>query len=85
MLTIRLTRIGRKNDPKYRFIVAEKRSKRDGKFIDRIGFYDPMLTPAVLTIDDAKLQNWLSKGAKLSEGAYKLLKKRVKNASDKIE
>lgn len=74
MLVIRFTKIGRKNDPKFRIIVKEKRSKRDGKYIDLIGFYDPVANPHILRYDQAKLDKWLMQGAQLSEGLAKIIK-----------
>lgn len=60
---IRLTRLGRKKQPFYRIIVADSESKRDGKFLDILGTYDPLQDPVVIKLDDAKLQDWLGKGA----------------------
>lgn len=60
---IRLTRLGRKKKPFYRIIVASSESKRDGKFLDILGTYDPLQDPAVVSIDNEKLQEWLGKGA----------------------
>lgn len=73
-LKIKLTRIGRKNDPKYRIVIAEARSKRDGKYVDNIGFYDPVPEKHVLNVDKAKLKDWISKGAKFTKGTERLLK-----------
>lgn len=75
---IRLTRLGKRNDPKYRIVAVEESKRRDGKYIEKIGFYDPVPNPHVLNVDTIKLNDWLSKGAILSEGAYKLLKNQVK-------
>jgi len=71
---IRLTRMGKKNDPKYRVIVIEEGKKRDGRYIEKIGFYDPIANPHILKLDDLKLQNWLKKGARMSRGLSKLMK-----------
>ena len=60
---IRLTRLGKKKKPFYRIIVADSESKRDGKFLDIVGTYDPMQEPAAITIDNDKLQEWIGKGA----------------------
>ena len=60
---IRLTRLGRKKKPFYRIIVADSESKRDGKFLDVVGTYDPLQNPAVITINAEKLQEWIGKGA----------------------
>lgn len=76
---IRLTKLGRKNDPKYRLVAAEEHTKRDGKYIDLIGSYDPVKDPAVIIINEEKLKAWTLKGAQLSDGAEKLLKHYRKN------
>lgn len=60
---IRLTRLGRKKKPFYRIIVADSESKRDGKFLDIVGTYDPLQNPTAVKIDNDKLQEWLNKGA----------------------
>ncbi len=73
-LKIKLTRIGKRNDPKYRIVVMERKKKRDGKYIEKIGFYDPVPNPHVLTINQDKLNTWIKKGAQLSEGMLKLTK-----------
>lgn len=72
---IRLTRLGRKKQPFYRIIVADSECKRDGKFLDIVGTYDPMQEPAVITVDQAKLANWVGKGALPSTTVKSLLKK----------
>ncbi len=61
---IRLTRLGRKKLPYYRIVVADVEAKRDGKFLDIVGTYDPLKDPAEVTIDSEKLQSWLDQGAK---------------------
>ena len=61
---IRLTRLGRKKKPFYRIIVADSENKRDGKFLDVVGTYDPLQDPAAIVIDNDKLQEWLGKPAK---------------------
>ena len=60
---IRLSRLGRKKKPFYRIIVADSESKRDGKFLDIVGTYDPLQNPAAITINNEKLQEWIGKGA----------------------
>lgn len=63
---IRLTRHGRKKKPYYRIVVANSEAKRDGKFLEIVGTYDPMQTPALVNIKYDKLQYWLDKGAQPS-------------------
>jgi small subunit ribosomal protein S16 len=72
---IRLTRFGRKKKPFYRIIVADSESKRDGKFLDIIGTYDPLKDPAVININSDKLQEWLGRGALPTTTVKSLIKK----------
>ena len=72
---IRLTRLGRKKKPFYRIIVADSESKRDGKFLDVVGTYDPLQAPAAIIIDNDKLQEWLGKGALPTTTVQSLIKK----------
>ena len=72
---IRLRRMGAKKAPFYRVIVADERSPRDGKFIDEIGYYNPLKNPAEVKIDEAKAQKWLNDGAQPTETVKSLLKK----------
>ncbi len=60
---MRLKRMGAKKRPFYRIVVADSRAPRDGKFIEEIGYYNPIETPAVVKIDEEKAQDWLNKGA----------------------
>lgn len=75
MLKIKLTRIGKKGESHYRIVVAERRSKRDGKFIDVLGYYSPQSEPATIKVDRAKLQIWLNQGAQMTPTLKLLLKK----------
>ncbi len=72
---IRLRRMGAKKAPFYRVIVADERSPRDGKFIDEIGYYNPLTNPAEVKIDAEKAQKWLNDGAQPTETVKSLLKK----------
>lgn len=74
MVRIRLRRVGAKNQPSYRIVVADKRSPRNGRFIEVIGFYNPRTEPATMEIDEAKALDWLSKGAQPSESVMVILK-----------
>ena len=75
MVRIRLTRIGAKKKPFYRVVVSDSRSPRDGRSIESIGHYNPMVEPPVVNIDLARADFWLSKGAQPSETVFSLLKK----------
>ncbi len=74
---IRLTRKGRKKQPFYRIIVADSAAPRDGKFLDILGTYDPMQNPAVVMIDNEKLDTWMKKGALPTQTVESLIKKQV--------
>ena len=60
---LRLRRMGAKKRPFYRILAADTRSPRDGKFIEEIGYYNPIETPAVVKIDEEKALSWLHNGA----------------------
>jgi len=72
---IRLARMGAKKKPFYRLVAANSEAPRDGKFLEILGYYDPMKDPAVLKIHEDKVKYWIEQGALLSETAGALLKK----------
>ena len=72
---IRLKRIGAKKAPFYRVVVADSRYPRDGRFIEEIGYYNPLTTPVEIKIDSEKAQKWISNGAQPTETVKSLLKK----------
>jgi len=72
---IRLKRMGMKKKPFYRVVVADIRSPRDGRFIEEIGYYDPMTEPATIKIDAEAAKKWISKGAQPTDTARMLMKK----------
>lgn len=67
MTVIRLTRMGRKKKPFYRIVVTDSRKRRDGSWIESIGYYNPMSEPEVIKFDTERLAYWEGVGAKLSE------------------
>ena len=71
---IRLARHGAKGAPFYRIVVADTRSPRDGRFIDRIGTYNPRMQPSDIKVDTQKAREWLGKGAQPTDQVRKLLK-----------
>jgi len=71
---MRLQRKGRRKAPYYHIVVADARSPRDGKFIERLGFYNPMTKPATIEIDRDKAYDWLTKGAQPTETVNAILK-----------
>lgn len=71
---IRLKRMGAKKNPFYRIVVADSRSPRDGRFIEEIGYYDPLTEPKTVKIDDEKATKWLKNGAKPTDTVDRLFK-----------
>jgi len=72
---IRLKRMGAKKKPFYRIVVADSRYPRDGRFIEEIGYYNPTTTPTTFKVDEEKVRQWISKGAKPSDTVRALLDK----------
>ena len=72
---IRLRRMGAKRAPFYRIVVADSRYPRDGRFIEEIGYYNPMKEPAEIKIDAEKAQKWIANGAQPTDTVKVLLKK----------
>lgn len=72
-LVIRFTKVGRKGERKYRLVVKEQRSKRDGTSLEILGFYEKTLRGETKEFDQARMDYWISKGAQLSEGVKKKL------------
>ncbi len=72
MTTIRLTRMGRKKMPFYRIVVTDSRKRRDSGWIESIGYYNPIVEPKELKVDDTRLDYWLSVGAKMSSRVKKI-------------
>ena len=73
---IRLQRHGRKKRPFYRLVATDARAQRDGVFLERLGYYDPLTDPADIVIDEEKALKWLRRGAQPSDTAKRLLSKR---------
>ena len=74
MVKIRLARYGRKKRPFYRIVVTDSRKRRDSGWIESIGYYNPLVEPKAIEINMDKLNEWLSKGAQMSERVAKLKK-----------
>ena len=72
---LRLTRIGAKKNPYYRVVVADSRFPRDGRFIEILGTYNPMVEPAEIKIDAEKAQKWIKNGAQPTDTVRALLKR----------
>ena len=71
---IRLKRIGSKKNPFYRIVVADERAPRDGKFIEEIGYYNPLTEPKTIKVDAEKVNKWISNGAKPTDTVNRLFK-----------
>ena len=85
MVKIRLRRVGRKNAPFYRILVADSQSPRDGKFIEIIGQYAPRQTEGSLNVDEARANYWLDQGAQPTDTVRSLLRRAgvLKNRHEK--
>ena len=75
MVKIRLRRDGAKKKPYYTLVVADSRFPSDGRFIEKVGTYNPMVEPAELKVDTEKVTEWIKKGAKPTDTAAALIKK----------
>jgi len=74
-VVIRLARHGAKKKPFYRIVVADGESPRDGKYLENVGTYDPLIDPAKVTLKTERIQYWMGQGAKPSDTVRSLLKK----------
>lgn len=83
MLRIRLSRVGAKKQPSYRIVVADVEAKRDGRIVERIGFYNPRVEPLEYTIEENRALYWLSVGAQPSDAVRRLLVKQ--GTMDRLE
>jgi small subunit ribosomal protein S16 len=75
MVRLRLARMGRKKKPHYRIVAADSRAPRDGRFIEQLGYYNPMNDPFDLKVDLERVEHWLSVGAKPSETVSHLIQR----------
>jgi small subunit ribosomal protein S16 len=75
MVKIRLQRAGAKKAPFYHIVVADSRSPRDGRIVEKIGTYDPMTNPATINLDKEKVETWIKNGAKPTDTVKALIEK----------
>ena len=75
MVKIRLQRVGKKKAPFYHVVVADSRSPRDGKIVEKIGTYNPMTNPATIELDNEKVEKWIKNGAKPTDSVKALIEK----------
>lgn len=78
MVKIRLQRVGKKKAPFYHIVVADSRSPRDGKIVEKIGTYNPMTDPATIELDNEKVAQWIKNGAKPTDTVKALIEKAAK-------
>lgn len=74
MVRIRLWRAGKKNRPSYRVVVMDGRTRRDGRVIENVGYYDPLTRPATVKLEQERIREWVAKGAQMSDSVRSLLK-----------
>lgn len=74
MLSIRLTRLGAKKRPFYRIVVTERDAKRDGRFVEIVGHFDPIAVPPVIKIDEERYDYWVQNGAQPTESVRRCLR-----------
>ncbi len=78
MVKIRLQRVGKKKAPFYHIVVADSRSPRDGKIVEKIGTYNPMTNPATVELDNEKVAEWIKNGAQPTDTVKALIKNATK-------
>lgn len=81
MVKVRLTRMGSKKSPFYRIIATHSRTPRDGRFLEILGYYDPVKNPAVLHVKQERVDYWVSVGAQMSDTVASLLRKHKKETA----
>ena len=80
MLAIRLMRMGAKKSPSYRVIVKEKLSKRDGAYVENVGFYNPTRNPAEVRLDMERVNYWIERGAQPTDTVRQLIRQQARAA-----
>jgi len=81
-VVIRLRRAGSRKRPFYHMVVADSRMRRDGRFIETVGFYNPMSRPEVIEFEAERIADWVKKGAQPSETVDRLMKRKVKGGTN---
>ena len=80
MLAIRLMRMGAKKNPSYRVVVKEKLSKRDGAYVENVGFYNPTRNPAEVRLDMERVNYWIARGAQPTDTVRQLIRQQARAA-----
>lgn len=78
MLAIRLMRMGAKKSPSYRVVVKEKLSKRDGAYVENVGFYNPTRNPAEVRLDMERVNYWIGRGAQPTDTVRQLIRQQAR-------
>jgi small subunit ribosomal protein S16 len=81
-VVIRLRRAGSRKRPFYHMVVADSRMRRDGRFIETVGFYNPMSRPEVIEFQAERIADWVKKGAQPSETVDRLIKRKIKGGTN---
>ena len=84
-VSLRLTRMGAKKKPFYRIVAADSRAPRDGRFIEKLGHYDPMIEPPLIVVDLERVDYWIGVGAQPSETVGQLIAKARSAAAAPVE
>ncbi len=74
MVRIRLRRVGARKQPSYRIVAADKEAKRDGRFLEILGFYNPRTDPSTVTLKEDRVYEWMMKGAQPSDAVQKIFR-----------
>lgn len=82
MLSIRMTRLGAKKRPFYRIVVTERDAKRDGRFVEIVGHFDPIAHPPVVKIDQERYDYWVGQGAKPTDSVRRCLRTQTRAAAE---
>ncbi len=82
MVRLRLTRKGAKKKPFYRVVASDSRAPRDGRFIEQLGYYDPMKAPKVIKLDLERVDYWISKGAQPTDTVASLIERARKGDAE---
>lgn len=84
-VTLHLARYGKKAVPFYRIVVSEKGSKRDGRFIERVGTYNPLTDPATIIVKEDRVRKWVDEGAQMTVQVRSIIKKSIPGFIEEIE
>ncbi|CAF0704436.1 30S ribosomal protein S16 [Candidatus Methylacidithermus pantelleriae] len=84
-VSIRLRREGKKKQPFFRIVVADKRTPRDGRYLEQLGYYNPMARPEKLKLELSKVEEWIRKGAQPTEAVQALIRKARRETRDQSQ